>query len=373
MSRKGENIFKRKDGRWEGRYISGRKPDGRAKYTSIYGKSYREVKSLVEKRRGGKIQILPPRTFTIKLLMETWLSTRKILVKESSFQRYESLINRHIIPHLGGILFSSLTAEVLTNYVQMLLKNGRVDNNGGLSEKSVCDIMCILFSAIRYAGKLYSYSVEHLFDVKLPTVEGKRIDTLGNIECEMLTRCVLDDFDVYGLGYLLALYLGLRLGEVCGLMWSDLNSTEHLLTVNRTAARLRIGNHTQLTVQTPKTENSVRTIPVPVDLLALLLRLKSNSSSNTFILTGSKTKPLEPRTLQAHLKRFLKDHGLRDIHFHTLRHTFATRCIEYGYDLKTLSEILGHKNEKTTMRYVHPSMQHKRKVIEAVSMLPKVV
>ena len=373
MSRKGENIFKRKDGRWEGRYISGRRPDGKAKYTSIYGKSYREVRALLEKRKGGRIMPLPPRGLNVKALMETWLSTRRTLVKESSYQRYESLINRHILPHLGGIQFSSLTVSILSNYVQTLLKNGRTNGAGGLSEKSVCDIMCIVFSAIRLAGKLYNISVEPLFDVKLPPVREKHIDTLGNSEYEILTRCVLEDFDVYGMAYLLALNLGLRLGEVCGLMWSDLNCTEYLITINRTTTRIKIGNRTQLIVQPPKTENSVRTIPVPVELLSLLMKLKGNCSEDAYILSGSRTAPKEPRTLQAHFKQFLKDHGLRDIHFHTLRHTFATRWIESGYDLKTLSEILGHKNIKTTMKYVHPSMQYKRDVMEAVTVLPMVV
>lgn len=375
MSRKGENIFKRKDGRWEGRYISGRKPDGKAKYTSIYGKSYREVRALLEKRKGGggPILPLPPRALNVKALMETWLSMRRTLVKESSYQRYESLIHLHILPQLGGILFSSLTASILSNYVQTLLKNGRTNGTGGLSEKSVCDIMCIVFSAIRLAGKLYNISVEPLFDVKLPPVREKHIDTLGNSEYEILTRCVLETFDVYGMAYLLALNLGLRLGEVCGLMWSDLNCTEYLITINRTTTRIKIGNRTQLIVQPPKTENSVRTIPVPVELLSLLMKLKGNCSEDAYILSGSRTAPKEPRTLQAHFKQFLKDHGLRDIHFHTLRHTFATRWIESGYDLKTLSEILGHKNIKTTMKYVHPSMQYKRDVMEAVTVLPMVV
>jgi len=374
MPKKGENIYKRKDGRWEGRYISGRKPDGSAKYTSIYGKSYRETKALLEARKADKMRPVPPCMLTVKGIMESWLSMRITAIKESSYQRYETIINRHIVPHLGNVLFSALTANVLSNFAQMLLKSGRVDGAGGLSEKSVCDIMCILSSAIRLAGRNNAVNVDALFDIKSPTARQKRVVTLGDAEYEALTRSILADLDIYGAAYLLALNLGLRIGEVCALKWSDFDFSERLLVVNRTAIRIKSGTHTRLTVQTPKTDSSLREIPVPDNLLALLLKLKTTHSSDVFILTGNKTIPQEPRTLHARFKRYLKDHGMRSIRFHALRHTFATRCIEHGYDAKTLSELLGHKNVKTTLQlYVHPSMLHKREVIESIAKLPPVI
>ena len=374
MPKRGENIYKRKDGRWEGRYISGRYPNGRAKYTSIYGKSYREVKSLLEKRKGERIKTITPSVITIKVLMETWLSLRSTVIKESSYQRYEDLINCHILPRLGGIRVNCLTAEVLSNFIKTLQKDGRLDGHGGLSDKTVSDIICILRSALRLAGKNGAVNVETLFDVKVPSAKQKPVQTLGNTECEALTRSILAEPDIYGIAYLLALNLGLRLGEVCGLKWSDVDFTEHLLSVNRTAIRLKQGNHTKLTVQTPKTENSVRVIPLPAEMVPLLIRMKSTHSHDSFIITGSKTKPQDPRMLHTRFKRFLKDHGMRDISFHTLRHTFATRCIERGIDAKTLSEIVGHANVKTTLQlYVHPSISHKRAAVEAATVLSMVI
>ena len=153
MSKRGENIYKRKDGRWEGRYISGRKPDGSAKYTSIYGRSYREVKALLEKRKGDKTKSVSSGALTVKSIMDAWLNTRVTMVKESSYQRYETLINCHILPQLGSIRISHLTAEMLTEFICRLQKEGRLDGQGGLSEKSVCDILCVLRSALRLAGR----------------------------------------------------------------------------------------------------------------------------------------------------------------------------------------------------------------------------
>ena len=374
MSKRGENIYKRKDGRWEGRYISGRKPDGSARYTSVYGKSYREVKTLLEKRRGDKSKSAVSAVLTVKCIMDAWLTTRITLVKDSSYQRYESIINAHILPRLGGIRINRLTTEMLSDFVLKLQKEGRLDGSGGLSEKTVSDILCVLRSALRLAGRNNAVNIEALFDVKAPAAKQKRVETLGNVEYEALTRSIMADPDIYGAAYLLALNLGLRIGEICGLKWSDINFTEKILYVNRTAIRIKTGSHTRLTVQTPKTESALREIPVPEDLLAFLLKLKTAHSQDVFILTGSKTIPQEPRTLRAKFKRYLNDHGIRNMNFHALRHTFATRCIERGYDVKTLSELLGHKDVKTTLQlYVHPSLIHKREVIEAVAMLPKVI
>lgn len=374
MPKRGENIYKRKDGRWEGRYISGRKPDGSARYTSVYGKSYREVKALLEKRKGDKNRSVSSSALTVKSIMSAWLTMRVTMVKESSFQRYETLINCHIIPRLGGIRINCLTAEILSDFVLKLQKEGRLDGRGGLSEKSVSDILSVLRSALRLAGRNNAINVEALFDIKAPVARQKRVETLGDAECEALTRSILAEPDIYGAAYLLALNLGLRIGEICGLKWSDISLPERLLYVNRTAIRIKSGSHTRLTVQTPKTESALREIPIPTELLSLLLKLKTNRSPDVFILTGSMTLPQEPRTLRTKFKRYLKEHGMRDLRFHSLRHTFATRCIELGYDVKTLSELLGHKDVKTTLQlYVHTSLLHKREVVEAVAMLPKVV
>ena len=366
MARKGENIYKRKDGRWEGRYIVGRKPNGQARYASVYGKGYQETKEKLEKRKGDRFRALPRCQLTVKLMLEIWLPQRMADIKESTYQRYTLLIQMHILPYLGNVRINCLTAETLLTYIKELQKSGRLDGRGGLSPKTVNDVVCVLKSALKLVGRKYAVNGE-LFEVKAPSVHAKRVETLGARECAALSQSIQAKPDLNGAAYLLALNTGLRLGEVCGLKWSDISFGEQTLTVNRTVLRLKAGMRTQLTVQTPKTETSVREIPLTAPMLSFLARLRNGAAEDAYILTGKRV-PMEPRTLQYRFQAFLRDQGMKRHHFHSLRHTFATRSIEKGVDAKTLSEMLGHRSVKTTLQlYVHPTMLHKRRIAEAVS------
>jgi integrase len=367
MARKGENIYKRKDGRWEGRYIVGRKVDGRARYASIYGKSYREVRDSLERKKGEQYRTKPNCSLTVKALMAMWLSLRSTEIKKSSYQHYLARIESQIIPRLGNIRISSLSAEMVSAFVKELLERGRLDGKGGLAPSTVSGIMSILRSAIRLAGKKYAIRDITLFDVKGPTVRQPKVATLCAAECETLARCIMAEPDLSGVAYLLALCCGPRLGELCGLKWSDIQFSESVLRINRTAIRIKDGDHTKLVVQPPKTEAALRPIPILNGILMLLVRLRGNAPDDAFILAGTE-KPMEPRTLQKRFKRYLELHGLQHISFHGLRHTFATRSIDEGFDPKTLSEVLGHSNVKTTLQlYVHPSLSQKRRLVEGVS------
>ena len=367
MARKGTNIYKRKDGRWEGRCIIGRKPDGKARYAYVYGKGYTEVKEKLDKRKGEQFRALPRCQLTVRLILEVWMSLRLTDIKESTYQRYTLLIQKHILPYLGNIRINSLTAETLSEYIKNLMKKGRLDRQGGLAEKTVNDVVSILKSALKLAARKYAVDI-NLFDVKAPTVRQKRVETLGDLECEVLTRRVLGNPDLSGAAYLLALNSGLRLGEICGLRWSDISFAERTLTVSRTVLRLKCGMRTQLTVQTPKTESSERVVPLTAGFLTVLRKLRNDAPDEAYILTGRRAQPMEPRTLQYRFQAFLKASDLKRHTFHALRHTFATRAIEKGIDAKTLSELLGHQNVKTTLQlYVHPTMVHKRRIVEAVS------
>ena len=367
MARKGENIYRRKDGRWEGRYIVGRKTDGRARYASLYGRSYREVRDALERKKGELYRTMPNCSLTVKALMAMWLSLRSTEIKASSYQHYLALIESQIVPRLGNIRVSSLSAEMVSAFVKELLERGRLDGKGGLAPSTVSGIMSVLRSAIRLAGKKYAIRDITLFDVKGPVVRQPKVETLCAAECEALARCIMAEPDLSGVAYLLALCCGPRLGGLCGLMWSDIRFSESVLIINRTVLRIKDGDHTKLVVQPPKTEAALRPIPLLKGILMLLVRLRGNAPDDAFILTGT-SKPMEPRTLQKRFKRFLELHGLQHIRFHGLRHTFATRSIDEGFDPKTLSEVLGHSNVKTTLQlYVHPSMSQKRRLVEGVS------
>jgi len=283
MARKGENIYKRKDGRWEGRYIIGRKSDGHARYASIYGRNYREVKEALERKKGEQYRAMPNCSLTVKALMAMWLSLRSTEIKASSYQHYLALIESQIVPRLGSIRLNNLTAEILSAFVKELMERGRLDGKGGLAASTVSGIMSILRSAIRLAGKKYAVRDISLFDVKGPTVRQKKVPTLSTAECETLARCIMAELDLSGAAYLLALGFGLRLGEICGLRWADIRFSEGVLTINHTVLRIRDGERTKLVVQTPKTESAHRMIPLTNRMLTMLVQLRNHASDKAFI------------------------------------------------------------------------------------------
>jgi integrase len=374
MPRKGENIFKRSDGRWEGRYKVGRKPDGKLKYRSVYGKSYREVKEVMEQRKRIEYRNPPRCILSVQDLMESWLSIHAIEVKKSTYYTYERIIRCHILPFFKGVRVDSLSPEIIASFIRTLQLSGRKDGKeGGLSEKTISCICQVLRSAIKFANRRYGLNSDSLLEIKAPTPKQNNIEILGDNECETIFKNVLSDPDIKGIAILLALCYGLRIGEICGLKWSDISYVEKTLTVNRTAMRLPSDNHTQLTVQTPKSENSNRTIPITTDMAELLSSFQKGQPDEVYILTGRKNRPYDPRSLSYSFQEYLKKCGLPKHTFHALRHTFATRVIGKGYDPKAVSEILGHKNVKTTLAlYDHPTMTHKRKIVDAASPFPEI-
>ena len=216
-------------------------------------------------------------------------------------------------------------------------------------------------SALKLAKRKYRYSGDG--EINAPAIRQKQVEVFSQLESQQITAAVLKKPDRSSLSYLLCLETGLRLGEVCALRWSDIDLAEGVLRVQRTVYRINYGKRTELVLQTPKSENSVRAIPLTAKMLSLLHPLKASG----YLLTGN-DRAMEPRTLQYRFRSFLKALGIPTRNFHILRHSFATRCIERGMDAKTLSEILGHANVKTTLQmYTHPSMQAKRRLLEAAS------
>lgn len=184
-------------------------------------------------------------------------------------------------------------------------------------------------------------------------------------------RFLKDHLDEAYLGIYICLSTGLRIGEICGLQWKDVNLCRRVLSVNKTYERIYIrdenGPRTQLVLGPPKTAESRREIPLSEDLMDLLSGILPEKDPESFLLSNS-PKPMEPRTLRNHFYTALRESGTRIIRFHGMRHSFATRCIEFGCDYKTVSAILGHSNIATTLNlYVHPNMEQKMRCIETVS------
>lgn len=363
MSKKGENIYKRKDGRWEGRYMSSRTVENKIKYMYVYGKTYGEVKQkLIEKRSVIKSTPIPSHKTTLySELLDIWIHSSLLNTKESTYARYVHLINTHIKPQLGKYRLSMLSTEIIESFIGQQLTNGRLDNTGGLAPKTVTDILTIIKSTIEYARYKGLPVICNLSKLTIQKKE-KEMRVLSQGEQDALISILVDNMDLYKFGVFLALYTGIRVGELCALQWEDFNLSQATLKIRKTMQRIQdTGNgafpKTKIVITEPKSQCSVREIPLPTFVVDIAKKFIANPKS--YILTGS-DRYVEPRTMQNHFKTYVKDSGIADANFHTLRHTFATRCVEVGFEIKSLSEVLGHANVNITLnRYVHSSFELK--------------
>ena len=350
MARRGENIYHRKDGRWEGRYKVGYNDSGMAKYRSVYGKTYQSVKEKLTTLKAATVPTSSPGKLTVKELFEEWLSAVRLKVKESTYANYRMKADKHILPEFGGLRYEQLTVQMLHNFIECKLKIG-------LSAKYVSDIVIVFKSMAKYISRVHGFR-NPLADVILPNVTKTEMKLFSDNQQKQLCQYLLKNPDNTSICILLSLYTGLRIGEICGLKWKDIDFEKSILTVKRTVQRIRTGIHgTKLIIDTPKSRSSQRSIPIPAFIMDILQNIRKSDSF--YILSGN-TKVTEPRTMQRKFKSILKKVELPSVNYHSLRHIFATNCIKIGFDVKTLSEILGHASVETTLnRYVHSSMERK--------------
>lgn len=370
MARHGENIRKRNDGRWEARYIDGYDANGKAHYRCLYAKSYREVKKKRETELAQKCKFHSVQTIdTFRQLALEWMTSRRGMVKESTFAVYTNILNRHLLPDLGNLPLTLLTSEHMEDFLNSKRKNGRLDKQGGLSAKSVADIRAILKMILDY-GQTHGFPGLNTVRMQVHLVRQKPIRVLSVQEQQQLERILFENPSFTCLGILISLYAGLRIGEVCALQWRDIHFSEGTVSVSKTVLRIQnpepnAATRTHLLIEKPKTPCSNRVIPLPGFILRhLTIRRQPDP---VFLLSGTSSF-VEPRTYQNRYKQILHCAGLPDYNYHCLRHTFATRCVENGVDIKSLSEIMGHSSVTITMqRYVHPSMELKREQINKLS------
>lgn len=372
MARKGENIYKRKDKRWEGRYIKGHDLSGKARFGYVYGKTYLEVKkALIERKADSRDTLLNIKSgekATLALYCEEWLTISRNRVKPSTYVKYRNIILHYIIPHIGPRYPQELTTLLMEQYVALLLREGSARSDKGLSPKTVHDTLCVLRAVIAYIRKQPDSQLPE-FEIVPPRCQKRQIRVLTMAEQERLIRYLRKGTDDCKFGVLLALLTGMRIGEVCALQWRDISLPDRVIHVRATMQRLQVQNAEQKTaicIGAPKSENAARDIPLSplaVQLCAGFMRPELEA----YILTGQPSY-MEPRALQYRFARYTQQCGLEHVNFHALRHTFATRCIEVGFEVKSLSEILGHSNVKVTLdRYVHSSMELKRTNINKLS------
>ena len=260
MPRRGENIYKRKDGRWEGRYIRGRTPAGKAEYGYVYAKSYAACR---EKRRRME-DALPQKPMltgemSVCQAAEFFLSERRGALKASTIGRYEYMIRHYIVPEIGTILLRDLTAEKLSVFFSRL-------QDRGLSCKSTRDVGVLLKTIFKVVKKKCHCDCPGR-DVELPAYRSKKVEVFADHEIAALAQKVLDAPDITGLCVLLILNTGLRLGEICALRKSDIDFRSGFLRIERSVARVQDASGTHLVVQSPKSSSSVRLVAIPNDMI----------------------------------------------------------------------------------------------------------
>ena len=370
MPRKGENIFKRKDGRWEARYIK-EYINGKAKYGYLYANSYNEAKTKKLKALSlvnnlvNVYENLDKKATTFKLLSELWLDEIKVGVKISTYSKYIRTVNKYLLPALSDVSVNNIDQHLLNKLTLDLLEFGGTTNKS-LSSKTVTDILSVLKSILKF-GKQHGFNIDDEIRIIYPKKNSRQIEILSNEDREKIEKKVINPEDKTELGILIALYTGIRIGELCGLMWGDIDINRGSIAVARTIERVSNLDElekekTKIIVSEPKTKNSIRVIPISSFLIAIMNKLKGEK--NAYILSG-KSVPLEPHRYYMMYKKWLSNNGIGDYTFHSLRHTFATRCVELGFDIKSLSEILGHSNISTTLSlYVHPTFQQKQNQME---------
>lgn len=305
-----------------------------------------------------------------KTLVNEWLAIKKAMVTASTYANFVLIAENHLIPYFGKQKIGGITESDIQKYILYLHDEGRLDNNGGLTIKTIRDIVLVLKLALEYAYKVNVIPLLNWDLIEYPKdTNAHRVVSLSKEDEQNLIQCIYLDLNRKSAGILICLMTGLRIGELCGLKMSDISLAEKTISVNRTVQRIydKRKQTSHIHVGLPKTTSSIRTIPYP-SLLGKILERYYSDNPDAYFLTG-KTKPTEPRTYRQYFERFLKRNNLPKIKFHELRHTFAVRAIEIpDFDIKSLSEILGHKNVSFTLNvYGSANLQQKVKCMNLLN------
>lgn len=349
MSKKGENIYKRKDGRWEGRYIKGRHPDGKPVYGYIYGYKYKEVRDRILPM---KSYYLSQNTIHIKFwgTLRDWTlcwmqQTVQTKIKPSTYANYYGMLENHILPALGGRKLASITQAEVQHFIA-LLEQKRLGVN---AIRNICGMLNRVMKAAFKQGAILANPCQN---IELPSKEKASVRALSLSEQHKLEIAAAKDEN--GIAVFMALYTGMRIGEISALRWDDVDLDSGKLYVSRTAQRISRQDisgtssaKTRLYFGKPKSASGKRIIPL-TPKLSNLLREEREFSKSPYVVSccGNFT---EPRTIRYRYEKILKAAGIERLHFHGLRHTFSTRCIEQNMDVAALSRILGHSSIKMTL------------------------
>ena len=291
-----------------------------------------------------------------KKVAKEWLEYKKNSIKKSTYYNYKFIIEKYINQEFGEKNIEKI--KDYNQYIQKLMNT--------LSSKTIRDIICVLKAILKYYEEENDCKLKYK-KMNVPKLEKKEIKILSTKERCKLEKYCLEDKTLKSLGILLSLNTGLRIGEVCALKWENIDLKERNIYVKKTLQRIYDAENkkTKIIIDKPKTETSVRCIPLNSKIYEELNKLKKGFSEKDFFLTGANGIFIEPRVYQNYYKNLLKSCKIKEYNFHILRHTFATNCIDVGMDIKSLSEILGHATVDITLnRYVHSSRKMKEKYLE---------
>lgn len=396
MPKKGNGIYQRKDGRYEAIHYYGINPaTGRPKKLTRYGKTAKEAKeklqlAVAEFTTGT---MLDSTNMTLEQWLNKWLEVySKPNTKQSTFISYEGYVRGHIIPNIGKLKLSQLNAEILQDFFNRQYESGRLDGRGGVSAKTLRNMRNMFHYALQQACDNNLIQKNYIEQVKLPKVPQKEMRVLDDYEQFQLCTELNKTEERFGIGVYIALHTSMRIGEVCGLHWDDLDISPDggVVRVRRTLGRLmkypdkngkqKEGEASTEIVETPpKSQKSVRDIPIDESVCKALRAYRNKIfeeraacrevyDKTGYVLCTEIGTHIEPSTLSDTYKRILADAGIKSANFHSLRHTFATNAIKLGIDPKTVSELLGHADVSVTLnRYAHSFDEQKRQAMKKIA------
>lgn len=345
------NIYHRQDGRYEGRISRGRRKNGRRKFQYFFGRTKDEVKEKIEKVRSLEKKNNECSKTVLEVYEEFYRSV-KHRIKQSTAANYQMKAVKHIIPAFGKKRIDAVSEMDIYAFME-------TKRNEGLSNRYIADIIILIKTIFKYAVKVYQI-FNPMDNISLPKKKNSEIAILDTEQQCRLEQYITKNPNRTTLGVALSMFTGIRIGELCALQWKDINLEKRILTVRKTLQRIQCRDSfrkTKLVITEPKSESSKRHIPIPEFMITFLKEFQGKTEQ--YVLSGN-DKPIEPRTMQYRFAKILKNVKLPSVHFHTLRHMFASNCIKLGFDIKALSEILGHSSVEITLnRYVHSSFDQK--------------
>lgn len=320
---------------------------------------------------GGSKEIYP--NMKAEKLFEKWLKYKKEYVTPSTHANFALIIQNHIKPYFSGYRINEINEGMIQDFVNHLHSNGRLDGSGGFALNTIRDIMLPLHMAFDYAAKYRAIDKIEWDAIEYPKErKSDKVRAMTYEEQKNFVQACYLNLNAHSAAYLIALFTGLRIGEVCGLQMKDISLEQKTISVNKTVQRIYdpLKKKSYVHIGQPKTESSCRIIPFPSKLVPVIKKFYEDKKPEHYFITA-KNKPLDSRTLRQDFMRFLKRHNLPKIKFHELRHTFASRAIETpDFDIKSLSAILGHKSPAFTLNmYGRANLEQEEKCINLLNEL----